>query len=311
MRDFFVGIGFLVWGLCRLIIIRPLAFTYRTAFRAVQRRQTEKRHRAPSIAVNAPDQVQIAESGPATIIQMSGYEIADRIASIRLEPPVGVINFRVYNALGIVKRDLIINEPQLKSLMRGRRHTFPDAAYDPVQGLDFIKDETVALAEALINTVGNQSVRAAKIVPMNRSKAGPAATQVSTAPVTAAQPVASPPPAAAAGSERRDVPTTVFAPKPAAGITYVGKLISARTERMTPPGRAPYETFQAMLLLDNGVEMPLRGAELERELTSAACQVGQRVAITPVGKVPVALATGGEGSKNLYRVQNMSDKGRS
>ncbi len=309
MRDFCAGLGYLMWGLCR-IIIRTAAFMLRSLIRAVRRKREQRRRLAPSIAVNAPEQDAVASTGPATIIQTSAYEVADRIASIRLDPPVGIINLRIYSAARIVKRDLIINEPRLMSMMRGRRHTFPDAVYDPVQGLDALKDDSVALAETLINTLGNQSVRAAKPAPtVQKAKTVPAAP----APAVAVAPAQAPlsPPASSqasmpAGHERKEVHAKVFAPKPAAGITYVGKLLAARTETMTPPGRAPYETFQAILLLDNGVEMPLRGAELERELTGAACQVGQRVAITPVGKVPVALANGGEGSKNLYQVRNLS-----
>ncbi len=313
MRDFLVGLGFLLWGLCR-IIIKPVACVLRAFINNMRRKGAQRRQMAPSIAVNTPAQEAIAETGPATIIQTSTYEVADRIVPIRLDPPVGIINLRIYSAARIVKRDLIVNEPRLMSMMRGRRHTFPDVSYDPVQGLESVKDDTVTLAETLINTLGNQSVRAAKPAPaVQKTKIAPA-VQAPAAAVAPPQSL-SPAPVVAqsahpAGHERKEVQSKVFAPKPAAGITYVGKLLAAQTETMRPPGRAPYETFQATLLLDNGVEMPLRGAELERELTGAACQVGQRVAITPVGKVPVALANGGEGSKNLYQVKNLSERRR-
>lgn len=79
----------------------------------------------------------------------------------------------------------------------------------------------------------------------------------------------------------------------------------AGSKRMTPQNRDPYEVFEAVLLLDNGAELPLRGAELEREITTSGCKVGQRLAITPMGKVPVTLASGAEGSKNLYKVQGL------
>lgn len=315
MRDLFALLGHLLWGLV-LITVKATASVTRFLYRSMSRKREQRRQRAPSNAVNSPEQATLADTGPATIIQTSPYEVADRIVSIRLDPPVGVINLRIFAAAKNVKRDLIINEPRLKSLMRGRRHTFPDAVFNPVEGLEPIKEDTLALAEALINTLGNQSVRAAKHAPASqKTKTSPVATApavVAAAPVVA---VTAPahmvqPAQASVSHERKEMPTKVYAPKPAAGITYVGKLITAKTETMTPPGRRPYETFQAILLLDNGIEMPLRGAELERELTGASCEVGQRVAITPVGKVPVTLASGEEGSKNLYRVQNLSERAK-
>lgn len=314
MRDIFIGVGFLLWGLCRFLIVMPLVAIGRGGYTVVRRKASQIKQRQPSIAVNSPAHALVAETGPATIIQASAYDVADRIVSIRLDPPVGVINLRVYTNARVVKRDLIISEPRLKALMRGRRHTFPDAPYDSIEGLDGLKDETVEIAEALINTLGNQSVKAVKTQKLER---------VAKSPVAAAPPAA----VAAQGSEAerpdgldgKHRPATadrnpesgkVYAPKPHTGITYVGSLVAAGTETMTPKGRVPYETFQAVLLLDNGVEMPLRGGELERELTGAQCQVGQRIAITPMGKVPVSLANGDEGSKNLYRVQNLSKPGR-
>lgn len=98
----------------------------------------------------------------------------------------------------------------------------------------------------------------------------------------------------------------VFAPQPTVGITYVGKLTQAGAHRVTPKGRDAYEVFQATIEMDNGAVLPLRGSELERELESAGCRIGERVAITPMGKVPVALSSGGEGSKNLYKVDNLA-----
>jgi hypothetical protein len=66
--------------------------------------------------------------------------------------------------------------------------------------------------------------------------------------------------------------------------------------------------FTAIIQMDNGAEFPLRGAELERELELADCQLGDRISITPMGKVPVTLTNGGEGKKNLYKVQNLQEK---
>ena len=305
MRDIFMGIGFLLWGVLK--ITWKLAFLAGKALLSWRRRAAAAAPRPVSIAVNAPPAEAADASGPETIIHNSEHEAADRIVSIRLDPPVGVINLRIYNLPKVIKRDLIIHEPRLKAMMRGRRHSFAVATFDPVAGIDAVKDESIDLAEKLINTLGNQSVRPAKPVKLE-PKPKAAATREVSAPTVApepAQPAPVPQP-----DNAKEVQGHVFAPRAMKGITYVGRLVSAKTEMMQPKGRTSYEIFQATLLLDNGQELPLRGAELERELTSNSCQVGNRVAITPMGKVPVELANGVEGSKNLYRVKNMTGAGK-
>lgn len=298
------GVGFILWVTIRGIVRfmasrvhaswqRREALAHRRATRAAPPAQIKVR---TSTTVEA-DQV---ETAPATILQSSPYEVADRIATIRLDPPVGVINLRVYKDQRLVRRDLIISEPRLRGMMRGRRHSLPDADYDPVQGLESIKEETIGMVERLINELGSQTIKAPRPTrkeppketprverPVASSETRPAATTTS--------------PAAAAQSPR----TEVFVPRPMKGIAYAGELIKARTQTQRPKDRAPYEIFEAVLMLDNGVEFPLRGAELEREMLAAGCEIGHRVEITPTGKVPVTLTNGGEGTKNLYRVRNL------
>lgn len=262
------------------------------------------------------------DTGPDTIAHASKYEAADRIVGIRLDPPVGVINLRVYNRARVVKRDLIVNEPVLKALMKGSRHNFPEVKFDPVEGLDAIKDETVELAEKLINDLGNRSVKARKPRKDDFPRATPApAPSTAAAPAKEAprqEPVRETPKAeptrvqvqaqAPAAPPKPSVDAKTVTPTIKTGFTYVGQLRRAGTQLQRPPGRPPYEVFEATLLLDNGAELALRGGELERELTAAGCQIGQKVAITPMGKLPVHLADGGEGKKNLYRVENLARK---
>ena len=263
---------------------------------------------------------EVSVERPTGMAQTADFEVADRIISIRLVPPVGVLNMRVYQESKVIKRDLIIHEPRLRAIMRGRRFTFPDAPFDPKADLDGIKDETVQLAEKLINDVGNARVKAHKPpkdefkAKVESSKPVDTAVKAVKAHVVQAPPVpqanATPPvPATAPKAPRQDqkpVANRVFAPQPTVGITYVGKLTQAGAHKVTPRGRDPYEVFQATIEMDNGAVLPLRGAELERELESAGCRIGERVAITPMGKVPVALSSGGEGSKNLYKVDNLA-----
>jgi len=246
-----------------------------------------------------------ADTGPATVIINNDFEVADRIVSIRLEPPVGVINLRVYNQQGVVKRDLIVSEPCLRTLMKGRRHTLPDVPYDRVAGLDQIKDGTIEAVEKLINDVGNNAVRANRPRKDDFVRSKPQAQPVAPAPEAPRVEHAKAAPVVHA-VPRSDPPmSSVVAPKVTTGFTYVGQLVKAGSQTMNPKGRASYEVFEATLQLDNGAELALRGAELERELSANSCSVGQRVAITPMGKVPVTLSSGGEGSKNLYRVARM------
>jgi len=263
----------------------------------------------------------VAVEGPTVMAQTADFEVADRIISIRLVPPVGVLNMRVYQESKVIKRDLIIHEPRLRAIMRGRRFTFPDAPFDPKADLEGIKDETVQLAEKLINDVGNARVKAHK-PPKDEFKAKAdspkqvdSAVKAVKAPVVQAPPVpqvhVTPQAPATAPrvnrQEQKPAANRVFAPQPTVGITYVGKLTQAGAHQVTPKGRDPYEVFQATIEMDNGAVLPLRGAELERELESAGCRIGERVAITPMGKVPVALSSGGEGSKNLYKVENLAE----
>lgn len=264
---------------------------------------------------------EVAVDRPTGMAQTADFEVADRIISIRLVPPVGVLNMRVYQESKVIKRDLIIHEPRLRAIMRGRRFTFTDAPFDPKADLEGIKDETVQLAEKLINDVGNARVKAHK-PPKDEFKVKPeAAKSVDTAVKTVKAPVVQAPPVPQAHAtppapsmapratrqEQKPVANRVFAPQPTVGITYVGKLTQAGAHQVTPRGRDPYEVFQATIEMDNGAVLPLRGAELERELESAGCRIGERVAITPMGKVPVALSSGGEGSKNLYKVENLAE----
>lgn len=245
------------------------------------------------------------DTGPATLIVTNDFEVADRIVSIRLEPAVGVINLRIYNQLAVVKRDLIVSEPCLRTLMKGRRHTLPDVPYDRVAGLDQIKDETIESVEKLINELGNRSVRANRSRKDDFVRNKPPAQTTAPAPETPKEEKANAAPVVHAVPNADPPMASVVAPKVTTGFTYVGKLVKAGCETVNPKGRPSYEVFEATVQLDNGAELALRGAELERELSANSCNVGQRVAITPMGKVPVTLGNGNEGSKNLYRVKRM------
>lgn len=262
--------------------------------------------------INAP--VHRDDELPAIEASVRGGEVfiaADRIVSIRLDPPVAVLNLRVYYQQKLVKREMIVTEQRLRTLMQGRHHSLGEVAFDPVKGLEAIKDETVELAQDLINTTGNLKVAKAKVKPANRSdkpvqpKQETVAAKRQQSEPKPVEPKPESAPKAQVAQEQPNLPRNFFVPRPTKGVTFEGKLVDAGSRRFTPEGRAAYETFEALLKLDNGVDVPLRGAELERELQRFNVKIGERVAITPMGKVPVTLPNGGEGSKNVYRVDRL------
>lgn len=318
MKEFGQALGLALWGLLRLsfalamvtgkvaaMLTVPLVARASRWLAGKGRPVRAKPQEVARIDVQLPQAESLPDTGPATVLVQSEFEVADRIVSIRLEPPVGVINLRVYNELGVVKRDLIVSEPCLRTLMRGRRHSLPDLPYDRLVGLEQIKDETIDAVEKLINDVGNRAVRANRPRKDDFVRSKPAAVPASAA-AEVPKAAQSQPAQAVQATPKADPPiNAVVAPKVTTGFTYVGELVKAGSETIRPKGRSPYEVFEATLQLDNGAELALRGAELERELTANDCHVGQRVAITPMGKVPVTLASGDEGSKNLYRVRRM------
>lgn len=251
----------------------------------------------------------IVSATPAPIDEE--FVAADRIVSIRLDPPVAVLNLSIYYKKKLIKREMIVTEQRLRTLMQGRHHSLGEVTFDPAKGLEKIKDETVQKAQDLINSTGNVKVSKAKVKPAERREnvAHPKQEKV----VATRQPVETKPvepkvaavPKVQPAQEQPAPPRNSFVPKPRVGVTFEGKLVAAGSRTFRPEGRAPYETFEAMLKLDNGVDVPLRGAELERELQRFNVSIGERVAITPMGKVPVTLASGDEGSKNVYRVARL------
>lgn len=320
MKELGYGLAMLLFGAVKMLlrglvlsgrvmgmVVIPLA---RMAAQRISTRRERQPLRQPPVpvlvdvaALTPPEPVQ--DTGPATVIQGGEFDAADHIVTMRLEPPVGVIHLRVYRSAGIVKRDLVMSEPCLTVMMKGRRHNFPDAPYYAIGGLEAIKDETVALTETLINSFTNPQggvERAVKTEAQRADALAPIVVAKQTPQQEDAKPAA---PLAPAELKPPPQHAKVVAPRVSERFTYVGKLVKAGSQRYNPRGREPYEVFEATLALDNGAELSLRGAELARELTGAHCEVGSRVAITSMGKVPVCLSNGAEGSKNLYRVQKM------
>jgi hypothetical protein len=242
---------------------------------------------------------------------------ADRIVSIRLDPPVAVLNLRLYMKQKLIKRDMLITEPRLRTLMRGRHHSLGDIPFEDISKLESIKDEAVQKAEEVINRVGSKGAENAGLKPAKSITQAPQPKQQQVqakvipdkSPPVEAKPLpevkALPVQKEQAAPMGAEKPRNFYVPKVTEGVTYKGKLIRAGSKTFTPEGRKPYESFEAVLQLDNGSNLPLRGAELERELLSHKVQIGEYVAITPQGAVPVQLPDDKIGRKNLYSVSRL------
>ncbi|MDB5861696.1 MAG: hypothetical protein JWQ76_5385 [Ramlibacter sp.] len=289
------GIGYMLAVLVRPLIERTLG--RRQRYRASRHADVQRSVTTASAAPRLGGETVI---GPVGAHCGHDFEAADRIVSLRLDPPVGVVNLRIFQARGVIKRDLIISEPRLRTLMKARRHSFPDVPYESAQGLEASKEEAVRLAERLINELGAQPGTTVRSGP----RVGRAGVSVLPAPAgRQMQAPAEPGRTRPAEATRERLPDIAVLPARRLVPAYVGELVKAGSARVTPPDRPPFEVFEAKLALDNGSELALRGAELERELTASGCLVGQRIEITPMGKVPVTLANGIEAQKYLYRVR--------
>lgn len=329
MDKLFYYLGLCVFGMLA-VGVRIIFILVRPAVRGVanslggkrpQLRTVKVETKPASVHVQVPEAVGPAEeTGPDTVfINDSNFAGADRIVSIKLDPPVGTLYLRLFHKERTVKRELIIWEPKLKRLMGGRKHDLLDVKYDALDGLDPIKDESISQVEAIINERGIEKVKGVKpprkADPLTRPKESdaPAKAQPALQPATPA-PAAQPAPRQAAPEQRQQdaaPDNRVFVPKARDGYTYVGQLLHGGPRTVNPRGgRSPYEVFEATIRLDNGAELPLRGAELERALLQAGCEKGDRISVTPMGKVPVDLSNGGKGEKNLYKVLKMAPAAR-
>lgn len=302
---------------------RPVA-----ASASTKQSQSLARINVPQAAAQS-ERTEAEDTGPPTMF-VQEWDIADRIVTMRLDPMVGTINLRVFHSRKVVKRDIVISEPRLRKLLGGvRRLELADVPYDPILGLEDIKAQTVDEAEELINRQGNERVRGIKPpkADFQRTRETPV---VAKAPAPAPQeraaaPVPTPPapPPAPVQAQQPEQGAARRAPRPPAppavpsvdgsairteNVTYRGALVAAGTAVRRPRGRDPFEVFDAELRLEDGTNLTLSGAELERALEKQQVAIGDRVAITSMGKVPVQLANGGSGLKNLYKVEVLERK---
>lgn len=245
---------------------------------------------------------------------------ADRLMTVDIQG-VATLRTRVFFDEQVIKSRLTIECSRLRHTVGFQSKILPDITFDRREPLDNVH---LHLANQVIKRVLTpagfvyEEARKAKAGKKGKSpERGASAAPVQTPPARAPQVAAPSVPAQAATA--REVERTKSSPSATSasqgvvssaktGHTYVGKLVAAgEVEKKGADGI--YTTFEATLLLDGGGELPMCGVELRRALEQAGAKVGQQVTITPMGKVPFSLPKGGEGHKNLYKVENLSVKG--
>jgi len=236
-----------------------------------------------------------------------GFEPADRIVAVRLDPAVAILHLRVFQVLRKVSIEMIVTEPRLRTLMQKRHHLLAEVDFDPLKGIEPLIDKAVALAQDSFIAVANVNVVQAVVKPpVPKSPPKPIQVVSNTSVLQTDTVVAEVNPKGSLSAYpdvQKEVPRKAFQPHRHEPLTFVGKLKSAGPQIVRPKGgRDPYEMFEAILSLDSGVDVPLRGAELERELQRCNVSLGDVLEVTSMGKVPVNLPDGSSGAKNLYRV---------
>lgn len=341
--DLLYVVGFTLWATCKALVagfifvtqlvlgpfVRVLANSLETRSARKALNAATKTHyvdaaRAVSVPVDAVAAAVEAREGPTTVM-LSHLEPADRIERVMLGD-VAVLFARVFIGRGIIKQELRIRCSELRYLLNTNLLLLPDVPYDRKLPVKRMLERLGADAKAHLEKIATMATgempgrSAAKRREDNKQRAAapkqeavqservqqpPPAAQQATQ--LAAQPVPERPSIQAdeLAQAGRDARGRSVVPSIQTGYTYVGKLMEAGSTMKRPPNKDPYTVFEATLLLENGAELPLRGAELERALQRAQVQLGDKVAVTPMGKLPVTLAGGKEGMKNLYAVVKM------
>ena len=234
-----------------------------------------------------------------------GLGPADRIIPIPLDPPVAALHLRVYSVQKKVKVEMIVSEAKLRALMQARHHSLAELDFNPSDSIEPLINRAVELAQERVRAVGQTQSLSRKSELAKRRDATPksssqatdkASPQANQATVTKAAVIATPP------IQRPPAKGEIYTGSPTRPTTYVGQLTQFGSQTVTPAGKPAYEIFEAVIRTDSGIDVPLRGAELERELERNKVHVGDRIEVTSQGKIPVTLPNGTEGKKNLYKV---------
>lgn len=292
---------------------------------------------AKAVAVPAPVVVATDVAGSAArapvVVAVSvstGLGVSERVRTCTVMSgglTMGAIWVYLYPDRGIARRVFKILNKELARALGWERYYYPDVPYDPAEGTETIMDALRAeVARQLDTRKQGQKGKHHKVD--NKTDAAPAAVvesvnqkQRPAAPTRAADASSGMHPEAVHAKQSREQGGTrekaqaqapvVFPPTvpeivmPASkrrveGQCYEGVVTQAgRTQRTGSKGR--YETF-CLTLHDGKKEIPLFGAELERQSTDMGLRPGEKVSVIYMGVQKIG--TGEDAyTKNLYQIQ--------
>lgn len=241
----------------------------------------------------------------AAVAGPRSYEPADRILLVTFGQGWSV-TVRVYQQRKTAERTLRCNDPQMAADLRHTYFTnvFPmDAVSLEAHSLEAIlRDCEVSAplkAAELLKRLGDPQLQAlpkgpAQVVAQTPATAVPAEPRVAPEMV---QPESAPVPPAVAPAR----PTAKAAPA-AAGPRVEGSVVNAGRKPSLHGG----ETFEVIIQTDGGEQTIKRGWQLQQLFDRLGVKVGDRIAITDLGRQPIEPAPGQEGGKkfkNTYDVQ--------
>lgn len=100
------------------------------------------------------------------------------------------------------------------------------------------------------------------------------------------------------------------ASRKAGETAVVGVLLWRGQRRKTRADGSSYSCYCADVETDEGAVVELVGADLERAIAASGAEIGDRVRVEKVGRLPVDLGQGRRAQKNLWNVHMEKDRWR-
>lgn len=244
-----------------------------------------------------PEILQVPPEAPV-LPQDLPVGVSDRVKTASIHGPggvlLGVLWVYTYPNQGTAKRLFKVLDRGLARALGRDRYFFPDVPFEPKRGVD-------AIMSGLRGEV-------AKLLDQRKPirKERPAKAQ----PAMAVNPVAEPPAQAVPAPARTapDPVRSIVAPthrRQVMGEVFAGRVtLAGLTNKQGKDG--PYKTF-CLTIHDGAKEIPLFGAELERQAVDLKIQAGDKVRVVFMGKQPVEIPGKPTSFKNLYQVTRETD----
>ena len=252
-----------------------------------------------SISITTPEEV--AEPAPLNVSER--VCIAEVYGTGRLL--LGVMWIYLYPKNGTARRVFKIVDPGLAKALGRDRYFYPDVPFEQKAGTEKImadfrqeigrlldqRKPVVKARMAAINAAARQAPPAASTLPKPASAPSPLAT----APVVIKPHPMAPMVNIVAPAHTRKVTGEIYE----GSVTHAGL-----TQKQGRDGA--YQTF--CLTIHDGVrEIPLFGAELERQAVDMKISPGERVRVVFMGKQPVEIPGKPTSFKNLYQLTRVTE----